>query len=75
MFNNLSTKVKPQDKILIPCSKHARTYIGEKLKSYGAIVDIVHIYEPVCGKLTNADVFAKRGCGYIYKPFYGKKYD
>ena len=57
LFNKLRTKVKIQDKILIPCSKHSRAYLGEKLKSCCEVVDIVHIYEPVCGELINVNVF------------------
>ena len=57
LFNKLRAKVKQGDKVLIPCSKHSRAYIGEKLRDCGAVVDIVHIYEPICGELEDINIF------------------
>ncbi|MGH4120247.1 uroporphyrinogen-III C-methyltransferase [Clostridium sp.] len=57
LFDKLCAKVKPKDKILIPCSKHSRAYLSDKLREYGAIVDKVHIYEPICGQLTDVNAF------------------
>ncbi|MCJ7689490.1 MAG: uroporphyrinogen-III synthase, partial [Clostridiaceae bacterium] len=57
LFHKLNTKVKIEDKILIPCSKHSRAYLSEKLRNCGAIVDKIHIYEPICGELTDVNAF------------------
>lgn len=57
LFHKLNTKIKSDDKILIPCSKHSRAYLADKLRSCGAIVDKVHIYEPTCGELTDVNAF------------------
>lgn len=57
LFDKLCTKIKTEDKILIPCSKHSRVYLGDKLRSIGGIVDRVHIYEPICGELTDVNAF------------------
>jgi uroporphyrinogen III methyltransferase/synthase len=44
-------ELKSKDKVLIPSSKNAREDLGVELRSSGAVVDVVHIYESTLGEL------------------------
>ncbi|WP_163193094.1 uroporphyrinogen-III C-methyltransferase [Clostridium thermarum] len=49
--DKLIKAIQPGHKVLIPCSKNARDVISKELAEAGAEVDIVHIYEPIIGRL------------------------
>ncbi|GKX67988.1 uroporphyrinogen-III C-methyltransferase [Inconstantimicrobium mannanitabidum] len=57
LVESMKLVVKEGDKILVPCSKESRLYIGEELKKLGAQVDRVEIYEPICGDIKNVNAF------------------
>ncbi|NLZ49902.1 MAG: uroporphyrinogen-III C-methyltransferase [Clostridiales bacterium] len=62
LSQRLSTVLKAGDRVLIPCSKQARPVFFKDLLKTGALVDLVHIYEPVLGdnyqtyNLENVDI-------------------
>lgn len=49
--------VKAEDRILMPSSKSAREDLSKELRSAGAAVDVVHIYETVPGELHGSKSF------------------
>jgi uroporphyrinogen III methyltransferase/synthase len=49
--------LKASDKVLIPSSKNAREDLAKELKSTGAIVEVVHIYESVLGEIYSTKGF------------------
>lgn len=57
LFETMKQSVKEGDKVLMPSSKEARSYLVDELNKLGCIVDRVHIYEPVCGGIKNINSF------------------
>lgn len=45
LFEELKNMNLQNKKILIPCSKLSKTYLSDKLKEYGAFVEVVHTYD------------------------------
>ncbi|MGL4731479.1 MAG: uroporphyrinogen-III C-methyltransferase [Clostridium sp.] len=57
LFEHMKDIIKENDKILLPRSKNARTFLVEALESKGCIVDECHIYEPALGDVIGVDRF------------------
>jgi uroporphyrinogen III methyltransferase/synthase len=57
LLEKLKPGIKAGDKILLPCSGEARTFLKEELEKLDADVDRIHIYEPVLGQLKNPRAF------------------
>ncbi|NEU05167.1 uroporphyrinogen-III C-methyltransferase [Clostridium senegalense] len=57
LFEHMKEFIKENDKILLPRSKKARTFLVEALESKGCIVDECHIYEPELGDAVGLNRF------------------
>ncbi|MCX7883576.1 MAG: uroporphyrinogen-III C-methyltransferase [Caloramator sp.] len=57
LFESMKKHIKPKDKILIPRSKNARSFLVDSLKGYGCIVDEVAIYKVEEGKILDKGFF------------------
>lgn len=57
LIKELKPHVKESEKILIPCSSLAKSYIYDELTKVGAKVDKVFIYDTVKGKVRNIRAF------------------
>lgn len=57
LLEDLRSEVKKDDKVLMPVSKKARNVIKHGLESLGASVDRADIYDVVCGKVLDKNVF------------------
>jgi len=53
----LKPNLKPDEKLLLPCSAKSRAYIYEELVKSGIHVDRVFIYDTVCGSVANKKSF------------------
>ncbi|GAA0739172.1 uroporphyrinogen-III C-methyltransferase [Clostridium oceanicum] len=59
LFESMKKVIKNKDKILIPRSKQARPFLPDALREEGCIVDEIHLYEVLCGKLQDKSRFEK----------------
>ncbi|WP_061321225.1 uroporphyrinogen-III C-methyltransferase [Clostridium botulinum] len=57
LFEEMKKHVQSGDKVLIPRSKDARSFLVDALKKEGCIVDQVHIYETLCGQSSHTERF------------------
>jgi uroporphyrinogen III methyltransferase / synthase len=57
LSEKLIRELKPENKVLIPCSSGARDNLSEELKSSGAEVDVAYIYETVQGEMRGTHSF------------------
>ncbi|ACA44710.1 uroporphyrinogen-III C-methyltransferase [Clostridium botulinum] len=57
LFEEMKKHVQSGDKVLVPRSKDARSFLVDALKKEGCIVDEVHIYETLCGQSSHTERF------------------
>ena len=50
LFEVIKNDLKENDKVLLPCSANARSFLKESLEDKKCLVDRVHIYETVLGE-------------------------
>ena len=57
LFKALKPYLKAGDKVLLPCSSESRSYLKDEIEKLGLVVDRVHTYNTVCGKVKNEKAF------------------
>lgn len=57
LFKVLKPHLNNGEKMLIPCSSSSRSYLFDEIKALGLEVDMVHIYDTVCGTVRNKKAF------------------
>lgn len=58
LFDDLKSKLKAGEKVLIPASSLARDFLYDSISNMGLEVHRVNIYDTVCGSLKNINAFA-----------------
>lgn len=58
LFDDLKSKLKVGEKVLIPASSLARDFLYDSISEMGLEVHRVNIYDTVCGSLKNINAFA-----------------
>lgn len=56
LLASMKPVVKKGDRILLPSSSQARTVLPQGLRALGALVDVVHIYEPAAPKTPSSEL-------------------
>lgn len=57
LFKSLRPHLLKGEKVLIPCSSESRSYLKDEIEKLGLIVDRIHTYNTVCGKVKNEKAF------------------
>lgn len=55
LFEKMKCSIKEGDKVLLPRSKKARTYLADALRDSGCIVDDMPLYDIDCGKINSVE--------------------
>lgn len=58
LFDDLKSKLKKGEKVLIPASSMARDFLYESIIEMGLEVDRVNVYDTICGDLKNVNAFS-----------------
>lgn len=57
LFKALKPHLLKGEKVLLPCSSESRRYLKDEIEKLDLIVDRVHTYNTVCGKVKNEKAF------------------
>ena len=57
LFKALKSHLVKDEKVLIPCSSQSRNYLKDEIEKLELIVDRIHTYNTVCGKVKNEKAF------------------
>ena len=57
LFKALKPHLIEGEKVLLPCSSESRSYLKDEIEKLGLVVDRIHTYNTVCGKVKNEKAF------------------